>query len=50
MELVLDYTHRHRPIISFPYAFGYMQGAILEKLPFNLFTVTRAQVREPIQF
>lgn len=47
MELVLDYSHRRRPIISFPFAFGYMQGAILEKLHVNLFTVTRAQVRSP---
>ncbi|EKM84143.1 hypothetical protein AGABI1DRAFT_117579 [Agaricus bisporus var. burnettii JB137-S8] len=46
MELVLDYSHRRRPIISFPFAFGYMQGAILEKLPVNLFTVTRAQVEQ----
>jgi hypothetical protein len=44
MELVLKYSRRHRPIISFPFPFGLLQGAILEKLPQNLFTVTRAQV------
>lgn len=44
MELVLKYSGRHRPIISFPFPFGLLQGAILEKLPPNLLTVTRAQV------
>lgn len=45
MELILQFTNRCRPIVSFPFAFGYVQGAILERLPLNLFTVTRAQVR-----
>ncbi|EDR15172.1 uncharacterized protein LACBIDRAFT_243354 [Laccaria bicolor S238N-H82] len=46
MELVLKYSGRHRPIISFPFPFGLLQGAILENLPPNLFTVTRAQVKQ----
>ncbi|KAJ3573050.1 hypothetical protein NP233_g2682 [Leucocoprinus birnbaumii] len=46
MELVLKYTNRHRPIISLPFSLGYAQGAVLEKLPLNLFTVTRAQVEQ----
>lgn len=45
MELVLEHTNRRRLIISFPFSFGYIQGAILELLPRNLFTVTRAQVK-----
>jgi NADH dehydrogenase len=44
MEIVLRYNHRRRPIISLPFQVGMLQGAILEKLPVNLFTVTRAQV------
>ena len=46
MELVLRYTGRWRPIISVPYAVGTIQGLVLEQLPLNLFTLTRAQVRE----
>ena len=44
MELVLKYNQRRRPIISVPFWVGILQGAILENLPVNLFTVTRAQV------
>ena len=44
MEIVLRYNRRRRPIISLPFQVGMLQGAILEKLPANLFTVTRAQV------
>ena len=44
MALVCQFTGRTRPIISLPFAVGKIQGAILEKLPVNLFTVTRAQV------
>jgi len=46
MQLVLKYTGRKRPILSFPFVVGTVQGAILEKLPVNLFTITRAQVSE----
>jgi len=46
MELVLEYTNRRRLIISFPFSLGYIQGAVLEQLPHNLFTVTRAQVKK----
>ena len=44
MQKVLRYIHRKRPIISVPYFVGTMQGFVLEKLPPNLFTLTRAQV------
>ena len=44
MELVLKYTKRIRPIISLPWFVGEAQGAIFERLPPNLFTVTRDQV------
>lgn len=44
MQLVLKYTRRTRPIISLPFEVGVLQGTILEMLPKNLFTVTRAQV------
>jgi hypothetical protein len=43
MQLVLRYTHRRRPIISLPFAAGMLQGLLLERLPHNLFTITRAQ-------
>jgi len=46
MELVLKYNHRYRPIISLPFQVGMLQGAILERLPVNLFTVTRSQVKQ----
>ncbi|KAH0590999.1 hypothetical protein H2248_001110 [Termitomyces sp. 'cryptogamus'] len=46
MELVLMHNKRYRPIISLPYAVGLLQGAVLEKLPTNLFTVTRDQVKQ----
>ncbi|KAF7981130.1 hypothetical protein HWV62_34867 [Athelia sp. TMB] len=46
MELVLKYNHRRRPIISLPFAVGMMQGLVLEQLPLNLFTVTRAQIEQ----
>ena len=45
MQMVLDVIGRKRPIISLPFAIGMLQGFVLEKLPLNLFTVTRAQVR-----
>lgn len=44
MQIVLQYNHRRRPIISLPFQVGMLQGAVLEKLPVNLFTVTRSQV------
>ncbi|KAE9400583.1 nucleoside-diphosphate-sugar epimerase [Gymnopus androsaceus JB14] len=46
MQLVLKYNHRTRPIISLPFWLGKMQGTVLERLPVNLFTVTRAQVEQ----
>ncbi|KAF8807810.1 NAD(P)-binding protein [Phlegmacium glaucopus] len=46
MQMVLDVTGRKRPIISLPFAVGMLQGFVLEKLPLNLFTVTRAQIEQ----
>ncbi|KAF8913093.1 hypothetical protein CPB84DRAFT_1760323 [Gymnopilus junonius] len=46
MRLILETTGRGRPILSFPFAIGKLQGAILEKLPTNLLTVTRAQIEQ----
>lgn len=47
MQLVLRYSGREgkRFILSLPYWVGMLQGMLLEKLPENLFTVTRDQVR-----
>ena len=46
MQLVLRYSGREgrRFILSLPYWVGMLQGWFLEKLPENLFTVTRDQV------
>lgn len=44
MELVLKYGKRWRPIISVPFGVGKMQAFFLEKLPPNLFSLTRDQV------
>lgn len=44
MQLVLKYTQRRRPIISLPFSVGMLQGLVLEQLPTNIFTITRAQV------
>lgn len=44
MELVLKYSGTKRFILSLPYFVGMIQGFFLEKLPENLFTVTRDQV------
>jgi len=46
MQLVLKYTHRRRLIVSLPFAVGKLQGFVLEQLPRNLFTVTRAQIEQ----
>ncbi|KAH9486526.1 NADH dehydrogenase [ubiquinone] 1 alpha subcomplex subunit 9, mitochondrial [Psilocybe cubensis] len=46
MQMVLDVTGRKRLIISLPFVVGTLQGALLEKLPVNLFTVTRSQVEQ----
>lgn len=45
MDLVLKYTNRARPIVSLPWAVGKLQGWALEKLPENILTLTRDQVR-----
>ncbi|KAH8835472.1 NAD-binding protein [Flagelloscypha sp. PMI_526] len=44
MEMVLTYSGRRRPIVSVPFSLGKVQGAVLEQLPTNLFTITRDQV------
>ncbi|KAJ9062461.1 hypothetical protein DSO57_1010484 [Entomophthora muscae] len=45
MQLMLSQAGIRRPIISVPWAVGMIQGFFLEKLPLNLFTITRDQVR-----
>ncbi|KAK0439768.1 hypothetical protein EV421DRAFT_1905666 [Armillaria borealis] len=45
MSLVLKYNSRYRPIVSLPFFVGQMQGFFLEKLPINMFTVTRAHIK-----
>ncbi|KAF9481665.1 NAD(P)-binding protein [Pholiota conissans] len=46
MEILLETMGRRRPILSLPFSVGKFQGAVLERLPVNLFTVTRAQVEQ----
>ncbi|KAK0466461.1 uncharacterized protein EV420DRAFT_1261166 [Desarmillaria tabescens] len=46
MGLVLKYNGRYRPIVSLPFFVGRIQGFFLEKLPINMFTVTRAQIEQ----
>ncbi|KDR85435.1 hypothetical protein GALMADRAFT_234311 [Galerina marginata CBS 339.88] len=46
MQLILDITGRRRAVVSLPFSVGMLQGAILERLPINLFTVTRSQVEQ----
>ncbi|KAF9648494.1 NAD(P)-binding protein [Thelephora ganbajun] len=46
MEIVLKCKKRYRPILSLPYAFGIVQGFIMEKLPENIFTLSRDQVKQ----
>jgi len=45
MQLVVDHTGRFRPIISVPWTLGELQGEVMQRLPINLFTITRDQVR-----
>jgi hypothetical protein len=44
MQLVVDHTGRFRPIISVPWILGELQGEVMQRLPKNLFTITRSQV------
>jgi len=46
MEIVLKCKKRYRPILSLPYAFGMVQGFVMEKLPENVFTLSRDQVKQ----
>ena len=46
MHIVLKYKNRYRPILSLPYAFGTAQGFVMEKLPENIFTLSRDQVKQ----
>jgi hypothetical protein len=48
MQLVLQYSKRSRPILSLPFAMGTLQGLVMERLPENILTVTRAQVGAPL--
>ena len=45
MSLVVVHTGRFRPIISVPWKLGELQGEIMQRLPANVFTITRDQVR-----
>ena len=46
MRIVLRYTRRKRPIVSISYGIGKLQGAVLEKLPENLFILTQDQIEQ----
>lgn len=46
MEITLKCKQRYRPILSLPYAFGTLQGFLMEKLPENIFTLSRDQVKQ----
>ena len=46
MQMTLDHAHLRRPILSLPFWLGKIQAFFLEKLPTNLFTVTRDQVEQ----
>ncbi|VDB85272.1 unnamed protein product [Peniophora sp. CBMAI 1063] len=46
MRLVLQYTGRARPVISVPWAIGKLQGAVLERLPETILTMTQDQVEQ----
>jgi len=46
MHTVLKCKNRYRPVLSLPYAFGMAQGFLMEKLPENIFTLSRDQVRQ----
>jgi len=46
MEIVLECKKRYRPILSLPYAFGMVQGLVMEKLPENIFTLSRDQLKQ----
>jgi len=46
MQIVLKCKNRYRPILSLPYAFGTAQGFFMEKLPENIFTLSRDQVKQ----
>ncbi|KAH9965124.1 NAD-P-binding protein [Lactifluus volemus] len=46
MELVVKYTGRFRPIVPVPWFVGELQGEILQRLPTNIFTVTRDQINQ----
>ncbi|KZV88373.1 NAD(P)-binding protein [Exidia glandulosa HHB12029] len=46
MQLVLKYSHRRRPILSLPSAVGKFQAFFSEKLPPNLFSLTRDQIEQ----
>jgi len=46
MEFVLKYSGRRRPILSLPSAIGKAQAFFLERLPPNLFSLTRDQIEQ----
>ncbi|KZV74897.1 NAD-P-binding protein [Peniophora sp. CONT] len=46
MHLVLRHTGRTRPVVPVPWAVGTIQGAVLERLPETILTMTRDQVEQ----
>jgi hypothetical protein len=46
MRIVLKCKNRYRPILSLPYAIGMAQGFLMEKLPENIFTLSRDQLKQ----
>ncbi|KAH6916959.1 NADH dehydrogenase [Coprinopsis sp. MPI-PUGE-AT-0042] len=46
MHLVLEYTNRYRAIVSLPMFLGMIQATVMEKLPTNVFTITRDQIKQ----
>ncbi|KAF8481813.1 NAD-P-binding protein [Russula ochroleuca] len=46
MTLVVVHTGRFRPIISVPWKLGELQGEIMQRLPPNVFTITRDQIEQ----
>jgi len=46
MEYVLKYIPRWRPIVSLPLPLGMIQAGISERLPTNMFTITRDQIKQ----
>ncbi|KAI9507808.1 NAD-P-binding protein [Russula earlei] len=46
MQLVVKHTGRFRPIVAVPWIIGELQGEIMQRLPTNIFTITRDQIEQ----